>query len=62
MKNIDMYTLINSIPKPPAGYSFSKREIKEQFQLIVQLTEPPKPFPINVALYNMDIIAACKFY
>lgn len=61
VKKIDMYTLINNIPKPPPGYSFSQSQIKEQFQLIVHLTEPTKPFSMNVALYNMDIVAVCKF-
>lgn len=60
IRNLDIYTLIQNIPKPPIGYNFSHRQMKQQFDPILHLTPPTEPFQINATLYNMSIVAVCK--
>jgi hypothetical protein len=62
IKNIHIYTLLNTILKPPPAYTFSQRQHKQQFHLMIHMTEPIVPFTTNVALYNMAIVAVRKSY
>jgi hypothetical protein len=60
-KPIANNTLIDAIPKPPPGYTFSRRQIEQQSYFSLFMIDPMIPFTINVALYNMAIVAVRKF-
>jgi hypothetical protein len=62
IKNHDISTFIDGIPKPSPGYTFSRRQFAEQFHLLLHMLDPMIKFNINVDLYNMAIIAVRKSY
>ncbi|CAF2260387.1 unnamed protein product [Rotaria magnacalcarata] len=57
INNHDIKTIIDAIPKPPFGYNFSRRQIAEQFHLLLHMADINISSGNNVPLYKMAIVA-----
>lgn len=57
----DCLDCVQSIPKPPRGYTFSKRQILLQTQYLHTIRDNNLP-NLDIDLYDATIVAVCKYY
>lgn len=58
--DLDVKSLIDNLPIPPRGYSFSKQQRDQQFEFFKNFHDQ-LPLSKDLDMYRADVIFVCKY-